>query len=573
MKGRILGSLFALPFFGVGVWMLWAISNNFYDVWDMQDWHSVEARLSAAGYTTNSGDDSDSYEAYASYSYTFFGQTFQGDRVSLSSGADNIGDYQQDTGQRLSNAMSRNEHITVWVNPDNPSESIVDRSLRWGLLGFKSIFLFVFGGVGLGLLIAIWRAPKEKDKTKPEYQSAPWLLNHDWQSASIRSDSKMSMWGAWAFAAIWNLISAPTPFLAYREVVDKENYIALAALLFPVVGIGLIGWAVKRTKEWRKFGPTPVELDPFPGSIGGHVGGTIEMPLGYDSSNKFLLTLTSLHSYMSGSGKNRRRTEQVLWQDEALGHSESTGTGTRIEFRFDVPSGKKESDADPSDDSYDLWRLNVRAEIDGTDLDRSYEIPVFATGEESSNISDRNVERSDDEQNAVYDSAVRKHIHISNDGMGKKFAYAMGRNIVSNSGAILIGGTFAAIGWYIAFVEHQRLFGFVFGGTGMIVAIAAFYMLFKSLDVSIDSGNITSVRRLLGFPIRTRSMRLNDLDRLEVDNGMQAQTGTRHIVYLKVKAINRSGNKLLLGDGFKGTPMADAAVRLFENELGFSDSF
>jgi hypothetical protein len=573
MKGRLLGSLFALPFFGVGVWMLWSVGNNFHDVWDMQDWQPVEARLSAAGYTTSSGDDSDTYEAYATYHYTFFGQAFKGERVSLSSGGDNIGDYQQDIGRRLSSAMSRNELITVWVNSDDPGESIVDRSLRWGLLGFKSIFLFVFGGVGLGLLIAIWRAPKEKDKTKPEYQSAPWLLNHDWQSASIRSDSKMSMWGAWAFAAIWNLISSPTPFLAYREVVDKQNYIALVALLFPIVGIGLIGWAVKRTKEWRKFGPTPVELDPFPGSIGGHVGGRIEMPLAYDSSNKFLLTLTSIHSYMSGSGKNRSRREQVLWQDEVLAHSESTGTGTRIEFRFDVPTGKKESDADPSDDSYDLWRLNVRADIDGTDLDRSYEIPVYPTGQESSGISDRNIERSDEEQNAVYDSAILTHIKISNDGMGRKYSYSMGRNLISNAGAILIGSTFATIGWYIAFVEGQRLFGFVFGGVGAIVAIAAFYMLFKSLDVSIGAGDITSVRRLFGVPVRTRSMRRDSLSRLDVNNGMQAQSGTRHIVYLKVKAVDRSGNELLLGDGFKGVPMADAAVRLFQNELGFSDSF
>jgi len=249
VKSRILTSLFALPFFGVGVWMLWSVSNTFYDVWDMRGWQPTEARLLDAGYKTHSGDDSNSYEAYATYTYTHFGQNYTSNRVSISTGADNIGDYQQDTGRRLSAAMSPDTRITVWVDPDDPSQAIIDRDLRWGMIGFNSIFLFVFGGVGLGLLIFVWRAPKEKDETKPEFQDAPWLLNNDWQSATIRSNSKAAMWGAWAFAAIWNLISAPTPFLAYSEVVEKQNTIALVALLFPLIGIGLIVWAVSQTRR------------------------------------------------------------------------------------------------------------------------------------------------------------------------------------------------------------------------------------------------------------------------------------------------------------------------------------
>ena len=61
MKGRIFVTLFALPFFGVGVWMLVSIGGTFYDAWRMQGWDPVEARLIAAGYDTHSGDDSDTY--------------------------------------------------------------------------------------------------------------------------------------------------------------------------------------------------------------------------------------------------------------------------------------------------------------------------------------------------------------------------------------------------------------------------------------------------------------------------------------------------------------------------------
>ncbi len=100
MKGRIIGTLFALPFFGVGVWMLWSVGNSAYESWEMRGWQPTPAQLTSAGYTTNSGDDSNTYEAYAEYTYQYFGQTFSGNRVSLSSGSDNIGDYQQYTGRQ-----------------------------------------------------------------------------------------------------------------------------------------------------------------------------------------------------------------------------------------------------------------------------------------------------------------------------------------------------------------------------------------------------------------------------------------------------------------------------------------
>ena len=162
MKGKFFVSLFALPFFAVGLWMLWSVSTTFVDAWQMDSWVQTEAHLIRGGYETHSGDDSDTYEAFATYSYNVDGRQYQGDRISLSSGGDNIGSYQETLGRKLRSAASSGESILVFVDPQNPSHSIYDRGVRWGLIGFKSIFLFVFGGVGLGLLIAAWRAHKEK---------------------------------------------------------------------------------------------------------------------------------------------------------------------------------------------------------------------------------------------------------------------------------------------------------------------------------------------------------------------------------------------------------------------------
>ena len=568
MKGRIFGSLFALPFFGVGVWMLWSVSNTLIDSVQMRTWVPVEASLTSSGYRTNRGDDSDTYEAYATYTYNYLGQNFVGDRVGLNNGADNIGDYQQDTGRQLANAQSRGETITVWVNPDNPAESIIDPSLRWGLIGFKLIFLFVFGGVGLGLLVAVWRAPKPKDKTLPEYRQSPWLIKKEWETNTIRSGSKLAMWGMWAFAGIWNAISAPLPFMLYGEVVEKQNYLALAGLLFPLVGLLLLSWAIKLTREWTRFGATPVTLDPFPGSIGGHVGGTINLNLPFDGSNRFVMTLTSLHSYISGSGKNRSRKESPRWQEEIVAHAESTGSGTRLMFRFDVPEGLKESDADQSEDSYNLWRLNLQAELDGTNLDRDFEIPVYATGQNSMGISDVQVARSASTTDGLYDKLVRKAVRVHNDGMTKTLVFPAGRNAISNLMGFTIGAVFATVGFFLVVQEGATIFGSVFGGVGALVAVSAFYMLCKSLHVSKQGNLIRSTRKLLGIPIRTREMRVSDFYRFEVDSNMASQNGKKHVMHYKITAIDRAANEMRVGEGFKGKSAGDAAVRFLSKELG-----
>ena len=419
MKGKIILFLFALPFFGVGVWMTWSIGSTLADTWQMRDWVPVDAQLTNAGYTTHSGDDSDTYEAYAEYTYDFRGQRYGGSRVAIAGGADNIGDYQQDLGRALAAALSDGAPVTVFVNPDDPAEAIYDRSIRWGLIGFKSIFMLVFGGVGLGLLIYVFVAPKPKDPSDPRFVDKPWLANDKWQGDPILSNSKLAMYGTWGFAAFWNLISAPLPFVLYGEVVDKGNWAALLGLLFPLVGLGLIRWAVLQTLEWRRFGAAPLTLDPFPGAIGGHVGGTIDVNLPYDSTHRFSLTLTCIRSDVSGSGKNRSRKESAEWQESQIAHVSAGINGTRLCFRFDVPEGLEASDADPAEDRYHIWRLNLKAELPGTDIDRDYEIPVYPTGERSRGLSDLSIKAARAEQAQGDTEAVRKIIRISHGINGK----------------------------------------------------------------------------------------------------------------------------------------------------------
>lgn len=571
LKGRLFTTLFALPFFAVGVWMLWSISHMFFDAWRASDWQPVQARLEAAGYETHRGDDSTTYRAFATYTYTHYGQAYRGDRVSLFSGGDNIGSYQQELGQRLRRAHERGEPITVWMNPDDPSESVVDRTIRWGMVGFRAIFLFVFGGIGLGLLIVTWRARKAKDESRPEFRQSPWLLNDKWQTASIRSNAKWTMWFGWGFAGLWSLISAPMPFVIYEEVTQKQNTIALVGLLFPIIGIALLVWAIRRTLEWRALGATPVVLDPFPGSIGGHVGGTIDLRMPYDSKHRFMLTLSNIHVYVSGSGDNRRSREDALWQEELVGHTESGPLGTRLSFRFDVPEGQVESDADQSGDSFHIWRLNVRAELPSVTLDRDFNIPVYATATGSQHLADRQVASARAERDAMHAEAIRKLVRVSNVGVGKMLSYPIGQNPWANLAGIVIGSTFAGAGGWMIVKEEMLPFGGIFALVGGLITLAALYMVFKSLDVTVEGNTIRSTRRILGIPVRRCELSRSSFRRFDLRESLKTQSGGKHVTYYKVVGIGRDEQTIVLGEGFRGQSQARAATAFLARELGLRE--
>ena len=170
----------------------------------------------------------------------------------------------------------------------------------------------------------------------------PWLESDGWPQ-EVRSQAKQSMLSAWLFAGVWNLIAWPG-VLALPEELGKGNWAALLMLLFPLIGLLLVYWALKVSAEWWKYGTTLLRLDPYPGSIGGHVGGRIEIN-GADPTEDFHVVLECVYSSVSTNGSKRSRKTSVKWQ--AQGEVDVVGRtgGVEARFRFDVPTGLPESES------------------------------------------------------------------------------------------------------------------------------------------------------------------------------------------------------------------------------------
>jgi hypothetical protein len=320
--------------------------------------------------------------------------------------------------------------------------------------------------------------------------------------------------------------------------------------------------------EWRRFGAAPIELDPFPGSIGGHVGGMIDVNIPFDPNVHVSVTLTNLHSYMSGSGKDRSRRESAKWQDTQVAHVSAGPKGSRLIFRFDVPADLPESNATQGNDSYHLWRLNVSADIPGVDFDRDYEIPVYATSKESRRLSEFSVQRAKSEQKKIDVQLVEKIVNMSHGPSGKFMIFPMGRNLAGGIGGVLFGAIFTGAGLFLTFFADHWFMGAILGAVGLVIFLSGFYFMFNSLEVREQGSNIQTIRRILGIPVKRREMRRSDFSNFDKHTSLTTQSGSKHVVHYSISARDRNGLKMVVGEGFRGAGQAAVAAEFIGRQFG-----
>jgi hypothetical protein len=161
LKAFFTALLFILCFGGVGALASWVIGATIYDAHRAESWVRVKADVTQA-----KGD--------VSYTYIWQGKPYVGSRIGtfVLGGTSQVDDWEARIDERVREATDKGKPITVWVNPENPSESMLDREIRWKLLAIFVPFALGFGGVGLvvgGMML--WNAlglPTLKLKETPK---------------------------------------------------------------------------------------------------------------------------------------------------------------------------------------------------------------------------------------------------------------------------------------------------------------------------------------------------------------------------------------------------------------------
>jgi hypothetical protein len=606
------GLLFGLFFAGGGFFMLSETALPMWQNWqEMQNWQPTDAQLLSFSAAEN--------ETRVHYRYDIGGVSYRGNRVGVTEFKDNIGSWHRDMQAFLGRVKRSGDTMRIWVNPFNAAEAVIDRDMRWGLFALVSGFCAFFIIIGLAVIYAsvrssnkiparrrpsLWdlrkrwqqaqadgstnlgfleycqqqyaesQAPRQ-DETPP----ADWQSRKGWEDARIKSDAGKGMAFFWGFAVVWNAVSIPASLALPRELA-QDNYAALLILLFPAVGLFLIYKAIHRTLEYRRFGRVLFTMDPFPGAIGGHVGGHIQVKnLDYRRAREaqnLSVTLECVYSYVSGSGKNRSRRESIKWVERGQPKIDNAIEGVNLVFRFDVPEDLPQADVEQSG-AYHFWRLSVSAEVPGIDLNRSYNIPVFATGETSRNISHDVSAQAAAVRKQEADAAglaiasgqfdiegLSRALRLRREGNRIHLKYPMFRNkFLTLFAAIFAAGFGFACYSMIDMMSGGGLFGIFiaifsipFFLVALVAACATVYLPFNNLSVSIQPGEVSVLRRLLVFPVYRRQLQRGDISHLAIKRSGSMGQGADKIEHYKIHAVDSGGGKLTVAEDIDGEEVA-----------------
>ena len=395
-KNPIAAVLFGLPFASIGVgalgMVLWSIA-----MWDsMQSWQEVPAYIQKTGLSAHRAKSartkSKTDTVKAQYTYQWKGEPYIGERVAiLSNIRDNIGSFNKRIHKEMEGYRTRNEAFRCYVNPKDPTQSVLYRNLRLELLGFFLFLALTFGGMGFSFVFFAFYTPQRKTKkpaVQQQYPDEPWLEKKEWREGVIHSHRKLMIGTVFLLALFWNFISTPALF----TILDAEKGAGAAILLgfvFQGIGVVLIIVFLYLFLQWWKFRNVKFQMTSVSGVLGGKLCGSIQMPTQLLPQEEMVVILDCVHSVTRGSGKTSSTTLTTLWKTEKkISPKEffQQGRTAAIPVEFYIPYNQPASgDSNPNNSI--TWSIHAKAPMPGVDLSVSFEVPVFKTPESDMAIS------------------------------------------------------------------------------------------------------------------------------------------------------------------------------------------
>lgn len=412
------------------------------------------------------------------------------------------------------------------------------------------------------------------DVTPGKGPGRPWLGRPEWSGGTARATGGELLFAHWFGAVVWNLLCLPLAVAAFLDrLVDVPFFIELVIYGFGALGGLILVRAIVQTRRVLRFRGLGLELDPFPGSIGGQIGGSVDVPVPAGDAGEVRVTLHCIHSHVRGTGDDRRRREDVVWSAQTIADVGRSSVGTRLSFVFDVPdSDLPESGIDEGDHHY--WSIHLAAELSGADLDQTFVVPVYRVDPPlRSGISF-------DPPEADTRDLAERGIAVERRARGLRIDYRRGRYglapyalLAFGSLCMMAGGfVFASVGGSesglgLVGTAVGGVFLAVFGLVGILVVVFALRLLSYGLAVEIDGDTIRVEKSFLLFG-STSEVRASELARMEVEVGMQTGQGAGAKTTYTVHGILDSGGRMTLGDGIRGAYLLNRIRAHLEAETG-----
>ncbi|MEM9187444.1 MAG: DUF3592 domain-containing protein [Planctomycetota bacterium] len=373
--------LFGLPFAAVGVFMLWSLVTTLADYNSAKEWVRKRATiLSTELERRHGGEGGSRVSVVAEYRYHFGGKRFKSDRIGISSFQEQSAAVKRH--RRLKRLLNKPGKATCFVNPDDPTQVVLDRSLPLTVVLFHVPFVLCFGGAGLGmigagafLLLRRWRRRARLAASPGE----PWRIRKDWTAGVVRCGGWSGAAGLGLFALFWNALSVPIFALVVTNDNQQPGWVVLLVGLFPLIGLGLLGGALWQAFRVLRFGRSTFRLAGVPGVIGGELAGVVLAPAGVVTKGGYRITLACGEQVTEKRGSEYTLTTNELWKDSRVVdrtlHDPSGKRGVPV--RFVIPTDSKPTDPEAPEPI--SWKLTVTADTRGPDYHAEFDVPVYRT--------------------------------------------------------------------------------------------------------------------------------------------------------------------------------------------------
>jgi len=389
-------------------------------------------------------------------------------------------------------------------------------------------------------------------------------------STRVRSHTRSNLIGAWVFAVLWTLISAPILFFIPRELERKP--IAVIGFIFPIIGIGLLSWALMLTLRWRRFGPAWFEMA-APASPGGMCAGSIRTRLDRPSPSEGLVVtvkLTCLQRIVRGSGKHRSVRENILWQEEQGVPAERilfTPTGAAIPVHFALPADARETTASSRSGGV-FWALLVDASLPGLDLHEDFDVAV-----QGGAMAERPVQKDRPYEVSVTprpivtrEDLAAAGIHVRQTETGVEYHFGAARNPSFAIGLTAFVLIWTGALWLQIAIDAPVLFPLLTGLFELLLLVIAADLWLGTTTVTVGPHTVKCRQAIAGVGT-TRAIPSTDIVKIDLHISMQT-TGRSGTPYYEIRATTGAGRHRSLGSGIRNKAHAEWLAQEMRSAIG-----
>jgi hypothetical protein len=436
---------------------------------------------------------------------------------------------------------------------------IVWRAIQYfqaGTIGQGLVFFafgLIFAAIGFGLMFATITAERRRKAIHAKWDARtdggrkPWLVRDDWAAGKIKSTAGAQWKFLLVVGVIFTGITGAISVAAIPSGLAHGKPQVLFALIFPLIGLGILIVAARAWQARRRFGDCFFEPAQVPALLGGSLDGVILISVPITLEDNLYLKLSCLCRTVSGSGKERTAREDVLWDDEKVlrqdaGLSSTSAGGSEIPVHFRLPSNQPESV--PRGNPAITWRLAAKSKMRGPNFGATFEVPVFRAAGAAKGLADI----ADDETDPTAPMQLsaeeirrdeHSRIQVTDGPNGREFYFPAARNpgyALALTAVLIVWSGFL---WLMTVKHAPILFPIVFGLFEIMLVWGCFNVWIKSSRVTVNTTEVTIQSRwfILG---RTRRVAAGDVAGFVLKIGTTSGSTTFHDIKFVLRA-NQAG--------------------------------